>query len=347
MKRSKITFEGQMISNKQKSFLFAAAFVLMCAAVQPACAQDPSLSLPNPYRVIENWAKMPEGRSWGAAGGVAIDSKGNVWVFERCGANTCAGSDAAPILEFNPSGVLGRSFGAGMFVFPHALYIDKDDNVWAVDNDGKDGKGHQVMKFSPDGKLLLSLGTPGVTGDGPNTFNRPSGVMVAPNGDIFVADGHGGESNARVVKFSKDGKFIKAWGQKGSAPGEFNDPHSIAMDSQGRVLVADRQNDRIQIFDQDGKFLAEWPQFGRPSGIYIDKNDVMYVADNLSNSSTKMRKGIRIGSAKNGRVTAFIPDPVQDPKEGTIGAENVAMDANGNIYAAEVDRKEVKKFVRQ
>ena len=197
------------------------------------------------------------------------------------------------------------------------------------------------------GKLLLALGTSGVAGDGPDTFNRPSGVVVAPNGDIFVADGHGGNSNARVVKFSKDGKFIKAWGKKGSAQGEFNDPHSIATDSKGRVFVADRQNERIQIFDQDGKFLAAWKQFGRPSGIYIDKNDVMYVPDNLSNSSTKMRKGIRIGSAKDGAVTAFIPDPVQDPKEGSIGAENVAVDASGNIYASEVDRKEIRKFVKQ
>jgi len=320
---------------------------LICLAIQTARAQDPSESLPNPYRASENWAKMPEGRAWGAAGGISIDSKGNVWVFERCGANTCAGSDAAPILEFDPTGRMVKSFGAGMFVFPHALYIDKDDNIWAVDNDSKDGKGQQVMKFSPEGKLLLTLGTAGATGDGPDTFNRPSGVVVAPNGDIFVADGHGGKSNARVVKFSKDGKFIKTWGEKGNAPGQLNDPHSIAIDSQGRVFVADRQNDRIQIFDQDGKFLDAWPQFGKPSGLYIDKNDVLYVADNLSNSSTKMRKGIRIGSARDGSVTAFIPDPVQDPKEGSIGAENVAADANGDIYAAEVDRKEVKKFVKQ
>ena len=305
-----------MLLRNRNTRLLGAAIVLICASIRSASAQDTTLSPPNPYRVIENWAKMPEGRSWGAAGGVAIDSKGNVWVFERCGANTCAGSDAAPILEFNPSGVLVKSFGAGMFVFPHALYIDRQDNIWAVDNDGKDGKGQQVMKFSPEGKLLLALGTAGVTGDGPDTFNRPSGVVVAPNGDIFVADGHGGKSNARVVKFSKDGKFIKTWGEKGSAPGEFNDPHSIGMDSQGRVLVADRQNDRIQIFDQDGKFLAEWPQFGRPSGIYVDKNDVMYVPDNLSNSSTKMRKGIRIGNAKDGSVTAFIPDPVQGSERG-------------------------------
>jgi DNA-binding beta-propeller fold protein YncE len=334
------------LRNREISTIVA-ALVLICIATQGASAQDPSESLPNPYRVVDNWAKMPEGRTWGAAAGVVIDSKGNVWVFERCGANTCAGRSDAPIIEFDTTGRMVKSFGAGMFVFPHALYIDKDDNVWAVDNDGKDGKGQQVMKFSPEGKLLLTLGTAGVTGDGPETFNRPSGVVVAPNGDIFVADGHGGNSNARVVKFSKDGKFLKAWGKKGSAQGEFNDPHSIAMDSKGRVFVADRQNERIQIFDQDGKFLAEWPQFGRPSGIYIDKKDILYVPDNESNSTTKMRKGIRIGSAKDGAVTAFIPDPDQDPKDAPIGAENAAADANGNIYAAEVVRKEIRKFVKQ
>src|SRR5205807_10332395 len=134
-------------------------------------------------------------------------------------------------------------------------------NVWITDAQGKDGKGHQVIKFSPEGKVLLTLGKAGVTGDGADTFNQPSDVVVAPNGDIFVADGHGGNSNARIVKFSKDGKFIKAWGKKGSAPGEFDTPHALAFDSKGRLFVADRANDRIQIFDQDGKFLDQWKQF--------------------------------------------------------------------------------------
>ena len=190
------------------------------------------------------------------------------------------------------------------------------------DDIGEHGKGHQVFKFSPDGKILMTLGKAGVPGDGPDTFNRPSAVVVAANGDIFVADGHGSPANskvnARIVKFNKDGKFIKSWGKLGTAPGEFNGPHTIALDSKGRLFVGDRSNNRIQIFDQNGKFIAEWKQFGRPSGIFIDKDDTMYVADSESTDkpgygyNPGCKRGIRIGSAKTGKVTAFIPDP--DPK---------------------------------
>src|SRR5207244_1325102 len=148
---------------------------------------------------------------------------------------------------------------------------------------------------------------------------------------VFVADGHGGNSNARIVKFSKDGKYIKTWGKKGSGPGEFDTPHSLAMDSSGRLFVADRGNSRIQLFDQDGMFLADWKQFGRPSGGYIDKHDTLYAADTQSNETTNpgYKRGIRIGSAKDGKVMAMISDP--DP-DGT--GEGVAADASGNIYGA-------------
>ena len=224
------------------------------------------------------------------------------------------------------------------------------DNVWVTDGLGRNGKGHQVFKFSPDGKVLLTLGKAGVAGSGTDEFNAPSAVVTAPNGDIFVADGHGGNTNARIVKFSKDGTFIKTWGHKGSAPGEFDIPHALAMDSRGRLFVGDRQNNRIQIFDQDGKFLDQWAQFSRPSGISIDKDDKIYVADSESESVSKnhdgWKRGIRIGSAKDGSVTAFIPDPVEKTK-GTSAAEGVAADAAGNIYGAEVGPKRVMKYVRK
>src|SRR3984893_3061868 len=324
-----------------------AALFLIFVPVAGVYAQGASDSLPNPYRTIENWAKLPEGRAWGGAAGISIDRNRNLWVFERCGANTCAGRSEAPILEFDPSGRLIKSFGEGMFVFPHGLFVDKDDNVWVTDADGKDGKGQQVVKFSSAGRVLMTLGKPGIAGDGPDTFNRPSGVVVAPNGDIFVADGHGGNSNARIVKFSKEGKFLKAWGKKGSAPGEFDELHAIAMDSKGRLFVADRGNNRIQIFDQDGEFVEQWTQFSRPSGIFIDKKDMIYVPDNTSKRYPDWRRGIRIGSAQDGSVTAFIPDPDQDPAHGGAGAENVVADESGNVYASEVNRKEVKKYVKQ
>ena len=303
----------------------------------------------NPYRVVEGWAKLPEGRSWGSTAAVDVDSNDHIWVAERCGANSCAGSNLSPILEFDPSGKLLRSFGAGMFVFPHGICVDKEGNVWVTDGDGKDGKGHQVFKFSPDGRVLMTLGKAGVAGDGPDAFNRPSDVIVAPNGDIFVADGHGGDSNARIVKFSKDGKFIKSWGKKGIVPGEFDTPHGLAFDSKGRLFVADRNNNRIQIFDQEGSFIEQWTQFSRPSGIFIDVKDNIYVADSESNSVRPhpgWKRGIRIGNIKDAFVTAFIPDPV-DTVKGTSAAEGVAADSKGNIYGAEVGPKALKKYIRK
>jgi DNA-binding beta-propeller fold protein YncE len=314
---------------------------------QPAA---PINSLPNPYRSVENWARMPEGRTWGSSAGVYVDPAGtSVWVAERCGANSCAGSDLAPILRFDMSGRLLKAFGAGMFVFPHGIFVDQEGNVWVTDGQGKDGKGHQVFKFSPEGKILLTLGKAGVAGDAPDEFNAPSAVLVAPNGDIFVGDGHGGNTNSRIVKFTKEGKFIKTWGKKGAAPGEMDIPHTLAMDSRGRLFLGDRQNNRIQIFDQNGVFLDQWSQFSRPSGIFIDRNDTIYVADSESESVSKnhdgWKRGIRIGRVQDGVVTGFIPDPV-DKIAGTSAAEGVAADPAGNIYGAEVGPKRLMKYVK-
>ena len=242
---------------KRMTYVLGSAILAMAAiSAERGIAQvspGPNAA-PNPYRVDEGWAKLPQRRKWGAAVGVDIDRDGkSVWVFDRCAtADDCSGSDLAPIQKFDASGRLVASFGAGMFNYPHGLFVDRDDNVWVSDGRAKNGRGHTVMKFSPDGKLLMTLGKPGVAGDGPDTFNAPSDILIAPSGDIFVADGHGGDTNARIVKLSKDWRFIKAWGKKGSAPGEFDTPHGLAMDSAGRLFVADRSNSRIQIFDQDG-----------------------------------------------------------------------------------------------
>jgi 6-bladed beta-propeller len=320
-------------------FTLVAVIIVMLSGAQ---AQD------NPYRIDEGWAKFPDGRKWGSTSGVDVDREGNIWVFERCGERTCAGSNLAPIFKFDRSGKPVKSFGAGMFVFPHGMHVDKDGNVWVTDAEGKDGKGHQVVKFNPDGKVLLVLGKAGVAGDGPDTFNRPSAVVTAPNGDIFVADGHGGDSNARIVKFSKDGKFIKAWGKKGTANGEFAELHAITLDSKGRLFVGDRGSSRIQIFDQDGKFLEEWKQFGRPSGIFIDRNDIIYVADSQSDAKRNpgFKRGIRIGSAKDGSVQALIPGIGPEPDKESV-PEGVAADARGNVYGAETSANDLKKFVKK
>jgi DNA-binding beta-propeller fold protein YncE len=294
-------------------------------------------NLPNPYHLVDNWAGLPAGMEWGQVISVQPDAHGNIWVFHR---------KDPPILEFDRSGKFVRSFGAGMFVQPHGLTVDRDGNIWVTDQSAKDGKGEQATKFSPEGKVLMTLGKAGVAGSGPDQFNGPCDVAVAANGDIFVADGHGGDTNARIVKFSKDGKFIKAWGKKGSGPSEFDTLHRLAMDSKGRLFVADRGNNRIQIFDQDGNFIAQWHQFGRPSGIYISKDDTLYSVDSQSDEMTNpgVKRGIRIGSAKDGSVKYFIPDPNTNPAIAL--AEGVSVDAKGEIYAAGVSSMGLHKFVK-
>jgi len=328
------------------------------AARCDACGA-PVNDLPNPYRTITgpdknfHYFKLPAGRTWGSTAAVDMDKDGKtIWVAERCGGNSCL--DAAsgqmspldPVLHFDENGNLLKSFGAGLIVMPHGIFVDKDDNIWITDGRADKNKktGHTVLKLSPDGKVLMTLGTPGVTGEDETHFNAPSDVIVAPNGDIFVADGHGNKTNARIVKFSKDGKFIKAWGKEGKGPGEFDQPHGLAMDSAGRLFVADRANSRLQIFDQDGKFLAEWKQFGRPSGVWIDKSDTIYVADSQSSDKTNpgFKQGIRIGNVKDGKVTAFIEETQ------SLGAlEGVGADDDGNVYAGYTNAMNLKRFVKR
>jgi len=217
-----------------------------------------------------------------------------------------------------------------------------------TDARGDNGKGHQVFKFSPQGTVLMTLGKAGVSGSGADLFDQPTDVVTAPNGDIFVTDSHRNGKNNRVVKFTKDGKFIKEWGKKGSGPGEISEPHTIAMDSRGRLFVGDRENNRIQIFDQNGTFLAQWHQFGRPSGISITKDDTIYVTDSESGPDTGahelqgIKKGIRIGSAKTGKVDVFIED-MESTASDHSGAEGIGVDADGNVYGAVVRRKMLER----
>ena len=319
--------------------------------------------LPNPYRAVDGWAQLPDGRKMGAVGGVTVDREGeHIWAVVRCYqtdwparfGNECLDSDLDPILEFDLEGNVVESFGSGMFIWPHGIGVDQDGNVWVTDavsaaRTPEGTRGHQVIKFSPDGEVLMTLGTPGVPGDGPSSFNAPSDVVVADNGDIFVADGHGNDTNNRVVKFSSDGTFIKTWGQTGYGPGEFRTLHAIAIDSRGRVFVGDRSNNRIQIFDQDGTFLSSWTQFGRPSGIFFDRNDQIYVADSESDDvqNPGWEMGIRIGDARTGWVNAFVLYPWGDPRKTTgNGAEFVAVDRDGNLYGGEPRPRTLQKYVR-
>jgi len=334
------------------SISFLTLLIFFCCAT--ASAENHA---PNSYSTVEGWASLPDGRKWGAISAIypANDGK-HIWIAERCGSNSCVDSELDPILLFDPEGNVVRSFGGGMIAWPHGLYVDAGDNVWIADAVGyadvPAGWGHVIYKFSAHGELLMTLGEKGTAGDGQTNFRKPSDMLVAPNGDIFVVDGHGsapGEKvNNRVVKFDSNGKYLSSWGTAGGDEGEFKDPHALAMDSAGRLFVGDRGNSRIQIFDQNGLYLATWTQFGRPSGLFIDKNDVLYCADSESNSQRNAgyKRGIRIGSVKDGLVTGFIPDPETDPdNSGTSGAEGVAVDALGNIYGAEVGPRTIKKYV--
>jgi DNA-binding beta-propeller fold protein YncE len=223
----------------------------------------------------------------------------------------------------------------------------------------KDGvvMGQEVLKLSPSGKILMTLGKEGVSGNGPDTFDRPTGVAVAPNGDIFVTDGHAPNqhNSGRVVKFSKDGRFIKTWGHLGSAPGDFDEPHDIFIGgSQNRVYIADRKNNRIQVFDQDGNFIAAWKQFGQPSSVFVSKDDTIYVGaafvDSTAPAAASKKgqlRGIVVGNAKDGSLKAFIPDPA-DPDKLDVGttASGIAADDAGSIYAADVAAHNLRKYVK-
>jgi len=321
----------------------------------PGLAQTsdaPRNDLPQPYRTTRDWGQLPPGVKWAAVTAVEPAPDGTIYVVHRCFANSCAGRAEAPILKYDPSGKLIKSWGEGMFIFPHGGTVDGDGNLWITDARGEGGNGHQVFKFSPDGRVLMTLGKAGVSGSGPDLFDQPNDVVIVGNGDIFVTDSHRNGKNNRVVKFTKDGKFVKEWGKKGSGPGEISEPHTIAMDSRGRLFVGDRENNRIQIFDQDGRFLEQWRQFGRPSGISITRDDTIYVADSEAGPDSGahelmgIKKGIRIGSARDGTVTAFIED-MESTTPDHSGAEGLGVDALGNVYGAVVRRQMLERHVKK
>lgn len=330
--------------------LLAAAAGFACAADVSSQASDARFTPSDAYAIEEDFFELPPGRRVGATSGFAIHPDGSsIWVFDRCGATDCVGSDLDPIMQFDAQGNHLRSFGANLFVRPHGLYVDRDGNVWVTDDQGpdgrdprRDGRGHQVLKFSPEGELLLALGKAGVAGDGPDEFNMPSAVLVAPNGDVFVGDGHGPGSNARIVKFNALGEYLMTWGSRGDGPHQFHTPHALAMDSRGRLFVGDRGNNRVLIFDQSGNFLDEWKQFGRPSGMYIDDEDVLYVTDSSSTPSTNpgFEEGIRVARVSDGRVTLFLKDPHEDGTQ-----EGVFADRDGIIYGSLTAGMALRRYV--
>jgi DNA-binding beta-propeller fold protein YncE len=339
-----------MLHRVATAAVFAAAFFTQSSSAQTQGTVRNDL--PQPYRTTRDWGQLPAGVVWAAVTAVEPAPDGSIYVIHRCFENSCAGRKEDPILKYDKNGKLLKAWGSGMFVFPHGATVDREGNLWVTDARGENGKGHQVFKFNPDGKVLMTLGKAGVSGSGADLFDQPTDVVLAPDGTIFVTDSHRNGKNNRVVKLTKDGKYIKEWGSKGSGPGQISEPHTIAMDSQGRLFVGDRENNRIQIFDQDGKFIAEWRQFGRPSGISITRDDTIYVTDSESGPDTGakelpgIKKGVRIGSAKTGVVTSFIED-MESTVPDHSGAEGIGVDAQGNVYGAVVRRRMLERHVKK
>ncbi len=336
-------------------------------AVQPAAhaGQQPVNNLPNPYETDRNWGTLPNGRSWGSVSAVNIDVDGiHVWAGDRCGSNSCATSDVDPMVKLDPNGRVVASLGAGQIIWPHGMDVDAEGNVWVADarlandrelaaNPDAANHGSAVLKFSPDGELLLVIGTPGEMGDPPRALTEPNDVLVAPNGRIYIAETHsaqfqnepGPNAKSRITIWEPDGTFVRSFGEWGFEDGQFRAPHSLAMDSQGRLFVADRGNNRIQIFAQDGEHLDTWYQFSRISGLYIDpSNDLLYAIDSESDPNYNpggWRKGLRVGSARSGEVYYFIPEHVSPERSSGMGGvgsmgEGVTVDVNGTVYAGEV-----------
>ena len=282
------------------SFATVLAILAACGASDDAqqgsatAAIDPDApyptGLPNPYMTHRNWGVLPMGREWGRVSGVYMDpARQTIWAFERCGGDNCVTSEDPTVLRFGPDGTLLASFGADMFVRPHGMYVDDDGNVWVTDGraareaeleEAPDAanKGNQVVKFSPEGQVLMVLGTPGASGDPPEALNEPNDVIVAPNGEILVAEGHSYTGpTARISRFAPDGTYLGSFGEFGSGPGQFILPHAMAFDSQGRLFVATRGNNRIDLFGPDYEYIESWEQFGRPNDVFIDDDDTMYV----------------------------------------------------------------------
>lgn len=311
--------------------------------------------LPNPFpnRTID-WAHLPEGMKWGAVVGAIPGKDGNLYIVHRCFENSCVGRNEPPMLVFDSTGKVVKTWGVGMIAFPHGYIIDSEDHIWLTDAAGAGadtggtppGVGSQVLKLDTNGKVLMTIGRAGVAGNpDQGLLTQPTAVVTSRKGEIFVAEGHNGELANRISKFTKDGKFIRTIVSGGTAPGQVKIPHCLAFDAREYLYVCDRGNNRIQIFDQEGKLIAVWKQWGRPSGILIE-GDRLYVTDSESGGTRNpgWKKGIRIGDVRSGKVDAFVPDPEATTNDPS-GAEAISF-YHGALFGSVVRRRELERFTK-
>ncbi len=303
--------------------LFLAAFFIHISFLIVAQKKDATALT---YTLVPEFPSLPVGTNFMEVTGVALNSKGHVFVFNR---------GDQPIMEFDESGKFIRSLAAGLFKAAHGLRIDANDNIWVTDLET-----HLVLKLNPDGRILMVLGEKGKAGEWNDVkklalFNKPADVAFAKNGDFFVADGYG---NSRIVKFDKDGNFIKTWGKKGTAEGEFDNPHNVIIDAKGLLYVADQYNKRIQVFDQDGKFVKALTNVGTPSGLDLTKDQMLYVSDGTAEQVKIMDL--------NGNIQTTFGEPGKKPGQFTV-AHGIAVSKNLDVYVTEVLNWRVQKFVKK
>lgn len=320
------------------------AVLVVASATVSARAQTryPRVTLSTWYEVDAKWPERPKDAQWESMSGVAVDAKDQVWIYTR---------GTPPVQVYDARGRFVRSWGEDVIGSAHHIEIDHEGMVWVTDIEN-----HVVMKFTPEGKLLKVLGTFGEPGDDRTHFDKPTDVAVTPRGDVFVSDGYG---NARVVHLDKNGDFVNAWGKLGTRPGEFNLPHAIALDSKGRLYVADRNNARVQVFNQKGKLLDVWQDLLVPWGFCVTDNDEIWVC---GSSPMPWRKEDKVLGCPpkdqlvmkfdpSGKVLGLFTFPkAEDGKEkpGEINwIHGIALDSKGNLYLGDIVGKRAQKFVRK
>lgn len=337
-------------------FLLASLFTasISFAAEQPGAAvrrQEPNPDYPRVnvaphYEVDPSWPQRPANMPWGDVPGIAVDRHDQVWVFTRTN---------PPVQVFTTDGRFVRAWGGDIVGIAHHIKIDREDNVWLSDIGL-----HVVRKCTPDGEVLLTIGTPGKRGEAPTLLNKPTDMAIAPNGDVFISDGYG---NSRVAHFDRNGKFIKTWGSMGTGPKNFSIPHAIALDSHGQLYIADRNNVRVQVYSPGGRLLASWRDVVVPWGFWMTDRDELWVC---GSSPMPWRTDPKYPTAPlgcppkdqvfmkfntDGKLLQLWTVPKAEDGHEQPGECNwlhcLALDSKGNIYAGDIQGKRAQKFVRK